>query len=182
MVDRSDRQADRRGRRAPAPLLTESHRRERVAGGVLRNCASLEARRASLNWQGSGLEIHRAARPLGVRIPRPPPLNQLLAPALPADLKGPRSLGVRQERAARFSCGAISLSIAAHLPVMPFSYSSKPVRLPPGRARLATNPDPTGSETCANTIGIVRLWRCSAAVSTCEPRPLFTGDQRTIRP
>jgi len=38
-------------------------------------CAILNARRASLNWQGSGLEIHRAARPLGVRIPRPPPLR-----------------------------------------------------------------------------------------------------------
>src|SRR4029434_7716389 len=38
-----------------------------------RKYASLRTRRASLNWQGSGLEIHRAARPLGVRIPRPPP-------------------------------------------------------------------------------------------------------------
>ena len=37
---------------------------------------SFVVRRASLNWQGSGLEIHRAARPLGVRIPRPPPLFQ----------------------------------------------------------------------------------------------------------
>jgi hypothetical protein len=52
-----------------------------------RKCAILEARRASLNWQGSGLEIHRAARPLGVRIPRPPPFfcylheGQAFAPA-----------------------------------------------------------------------------------------------------
>src|SRR5215203_5388476 len=32
-----------------------------------------------------------------------------------------------------------------------------PVALPPGRARLATNPAPTGSMTTANTIGCVRL-------------------------
>src|SRR5215813_634780 len=41
---------------------------------MYRNSRLPRARRASLNWQGSGLEIHRAARPLGVRIPRPPPL------------------------------------------------------------------------------------------------------------
>jgi hypothetical protein len=38
------------------------------------NCAILEARRASLNWQGSGLEIHHRVSGIGVRIPGPPPL------------------------------------------------------------------------------------------------------------
>ena len=32
-----------------------------------------------------------------------------------------------------------------------------PVRLPPGRARLATNPAATGSTTCTNRIGMVRV-------------------------
>src|SRR5881409_2829544 len=41
---------------------------------MYRKLLFFRVRRASLNWQGSGLEIHRAARPLGVRIPRPPPL------------------------------------------------------------------------------------------------------------
>ena len=45
-------------------------------------CAILKARRASLNWQGSGLEIHRAARPLGVRIPRPPPISREFASSI----------------------------------------------------------------------------------------------------
>ena len=34
------------------------------------------------------------------------------------------------------------------------------MRLPPGRARLVTRPEPIGSETLTNTIGIVRLSRC----------------------
>ena len=32
-----------------------------------------------------------------------------------------------------------------------------PVALPPGRARLSTKPDPTGSGTIANTIGTLRV-------------------------
>ena len=40
---------------------------------VRRQYAILNARRASLNWQGSGLEIHRGASHMGVRISRPPP-------------------------------------------------------------------------------------------------------------
>jgi esterase/lipase len=39
------------------------------------------------------------------------------------------------------------------------SKSAKPVILPPGCARLATNPAPTGSETCANTTGMARVVR-----------------------
>ena len=61
--------------------------------------------------------------------------------------------------------GAISLSIASHLPTMLASYISRPVRLPPGRARLAMKPEPIGSETLTNTIGIARLSRCSAAAT-----------------
>jgi len=37
--------------------------------------------------------------------------------------------------------------------------------LPPGCARLETNPLPTGSDTHANTIGIVRVSACNAAVA-----------------
>ncbi len=33
-------------------------------------------RRASLNWQGSGLEIRRGASHMGVRISRPPPTSR----------------------------------------------------------------------------------------------------------
>src|SRR5262249_12077893 len=62
-------------------------------------------------------------------------------------------------RAARVRCGATSLRIASHLPVMLASKSSRPVILPPGRAKLATKPEPTGSVMLANTIGIVTVSR-----------------------
>ena len=54
------------------------------------------------------------------------------------------------------------------------------MRLPPGRARLATKPAPIGSETVTNTIGIVRLSRCNAAVTggrMCEDHVGLQGDQ-----
>src|SRR6516165_1028918 len=39
-----------------------------------------------------------------------------------------------------------------------------PVALPPGRARLSTKRALTGSGTCANTIGTVRVACCTAAI------------------
>src|SRR5215475_5543405 len=44
----------------------------------------------------------------------------------------------------------------------------KPVTLPPGRARLATKPTPTGSPTAANTIGTVGA-ACFAAITAGGP-------------
>jgi hypothetical protein len=38
---------------------------------------------------------------------------------------------------------------------MSYSNATNPVGLPPGRAKLATRPTPTGSMTDANTIGTV---------------------------
>src|SRR6516165_10080820 len=69
---------------------------------------------------------------------------------------------------ARLTPGAISVSSSSHSPPIDPSIWMKPVRLPPGRGKLATNPTPTGSETTANTIGIVRVSRCSAAVGGVE--------------
>jgi hypothetical protein len=66
------------------------------------------------------------------------------------------SLGLAT-KAARAMRGAISLSIASHFPTMLSAYISRPVRLLPGRARLATKPESTGSETLTITIGIARL-------------------------
>ncbi len=40
-----------------------------------------------------------------------------------------------------------------------------PVTLPPGRARLATRPDLTGSATLTKTIGIVDVARLAAATA-----------------
>ena len=59
--------------------------------------------------------------------------------------------------ATRVTPGAICLSSSSHFPLRPYSNEVKPVALPPGRARLSTKPAPTGSTTCTNTMGTVRV-------------------------
>ena len=58
--------------------------------------------------------------------------------------------------------GATSLSSSSHFPAKPNSEVTNPVALPPGRAKLATKPPPTGSVALANTIGTLRVAFCSA--------------------
>jgi hypothetical protein len=78
--------------------------------------------------------------------------------------------------AARVTRGAISLSSSSHFPLMLNSYAAKPVALPPGRARLSTQPPPTGSMVVTNTIGTVRLTCCKAP--TIEPAvPTMTSGE-----
>src|SRR5262249_8779419 len=71
-------------------------------------------------------------------------------------------------RRARDRVGSISLSSASHFPTIPSSYSIIPVRFPPGRARLATSPEPTGSDTLAKTIGMAPLSRRKAVAAGVE--------------
>src|SRR6516165_7967635 len=68
------------------------------------------------------------------------------------------------KKATRLTCGAISLRSSSHLLVIVGSVRVKPVTLPPGRARLATKPLPTGSATTAKTMGIVAVCCSTAAV------------------
>src|SRR6516162_2793678 len=77
--------------------------------------------------------------------------------SIPAAIAGSRSTATRD------TLDAISLRSSSHFTPMPYSYKTKPVALPPGRARLSTNPAPTGSTVCANTIGTVRVTACNAA-------------------
>src|SRR5262249_219628 len=60
--------------------------------------------------------------------------------------------------------GAISFRSCSHFVGIIGSMLVNPVTLPPGSAKLATKPLPTGSETLTNTIGIVRVCCSSAAV------------------
>src|SRR5436309_1098764 len=69
----------------------------------------------------------------------------------------PAGMAGSQRTAARFIPGAISLSSSSHFPLKLYSNCRKPVALPPGRDRLLTKPEPTGSGTIANTIGTVRV-------------------------
>src|SRR6266545_4085979 len=82
--------------------------------------------------------------------------------------------------AARVMWGAISLSSSSHFPLMPYSNAVNPVALPPGCARLATNPAPTGSMTFANTIGVLRLACCSAATQRDELATVHVGHGATF--
>ena len=55
-----------------------------------------------------------------------------------------------------------------------------PVTLPPGRARLATSPLPTGSPTLTMTIGIVRV-ACMAATTFCAAGATMMSTLRRTR-
>ena len=61
--------------------------------------------------------------------------------------------------AARAVPGAISFKSSSHYPVIVASLLMKPVRLPPGRAKLSTKPEPIGSWTSAYEydVGMVRV-------------------------
>jgi hypothetical protein len=72
----------------------------------------------------------------------------------PREPTSPRAFLGLATSAARTRPGAISLSIASHFTVMLASKLVKPVRFPPGRAKLATNPEPTGSTLPTNTTGM----------------------------
>jgi hypothetical protein len=77
--------------------------------------------------------------------------------------------------AARVSPGATSVNSSSHLPPIAASTLMNPVMLPPGRAKPATKPAPTGSETVENTIGIVRVSRCTAAVTGVVAARITSG-------
>src|ERR1700730_13074487 len=63
------------------------------------------------------------------------------------------------------TAGAASWSSWSHLPPTEKSTKSKPVMLPPGRARFVTNPWPTGSVTDTNTMGMVVVFCRRAATA-----------------
>src|SRR5262249_56200264 len=58
--------------------------------------------------------------------------------------------------ATRVMFGAIPFTNSSHLVAIDGSKFVKPVRLPPGRARLCTTPAVTGSLTCPNTLPVLR--------------------------
>jgi hypothetical protein len=60
----------------------------------------------------------------------------------------------------------------------PHSRSSTPVRLPPGRARLATRPSLTGSSPEMNTMGIVVVAALAANAAAGPPLVAITATRR----
>src|SRR5262245_17599274 len=75
----------------------------------------------------------------------------------------------------RLTPGAISLSSSSHFVPMAGSYIANPVILLPGRARLFTNPAPTGSVTWTNTIGMLLVAPLSARVEGVDWPKITSG-------
>ena len=71
-----------------------------------------------------------------------------IAPNWPA----PEAISGSRITPTRVTRGATSLSSSSHFPLMPYSNAVKPVALVPGRARLSTNPPPTGSTVDTNFV------------------------------
>ena len=75
--------------------------------------------------------------------------------------------------------GTTSRNSSTRLPAESVCWIDIPVRLPPGRARLATRPVPTGSPDTANTIGITALARFIAIESLLEVVTMTSTLRRT---
>src|SRR6516164_6330355 len=61
--------------------------------------------------------------------------------------------------------GATRFTNSSHFLAIEGSKFVNPVRLPPGRARLCTTPAVTGSLSCTNTVGVVRVVSLTAAAT-----------------
>jgi hypothetical protein len=72
-------------------------------------------------------------------------------------------------RAIRVAWGTSSQSSSSRLGASSTSRLLKPVRLPPGRTRLATMPNPTGSPTLVKTIGMVEVAFLAANAAAAPP-------------
>src|SRR6516162_7982638 len=95
---------------------------------------------------------------------------------------GPAATAGVCRNATCFTPGAISLSSSNHLAPMPYSNSMKPIALPPGRATVSTKTAPTGSPTCTNTIGTVRVACSSGPVAALVAARMTSGASATNSP
>jgi hypothetical protein len=86
----------------------------------------------------------------------------------------PEAMAGSRRTATRVTSGAICLSSSSHFPPRLNSKFMNPVALPPGRARLSTKPEATGSETAVNTIGTVRV-ACSNGATVEVPWTRMTS-------
>src|SRR3984957_18102932 len=75
--------------------------------------------------------------------------------------------------------GATSLRSPSHFPDSDGSALVKPVTLPPGRATLATNPSPPGSDTTAKPLGMQRGFFGSAPVAGVFRTKMISGPAST---
>src|SRR5437867_3308141 len=84
-----------------------------------------------------------------------------------------------QSTASRVRRGAASLSSSIRLPESSGEMRVSPVRLPPGRARLVTKPEATGSATTVMTTGMVLVACATARMAGVEPTTMTSTLRRT---
>ena len=92
--------------------------------------------------------------------------------ALPGSVEVPKT-------ATRESLGMISFRSSSCFPLISGARVDNPVMFPPGRARLATNPLPTGSLSNAMTMGIVEVASLAARVAVGPPVTMMSTLRRT---
>src|SRR5215471_7830341 len=102
---------------------------------------------SSPDFQGDDLEGERAGRSLNL-----------------ADFQHGARIAALAKIANLRRPGTASRKSSRRLAAVSPNWFDKPVRLPPGRARLATRPVLTGSFTVAKTIGIIAV-ACFAAIA-----------------
>ena len=92
--------------------------------------------------------------------------------ALPGSARSP-------EDGTRESLGTISFRSSSRFPLISGARVENPVMFPPGRARLATNPFPTGSVSCPMTMGIVAVASLAGRVAAGPPETITSTLRRT---
>ncbi len=81
--------------------------------------------------------------------------------------------------ATRARLGTISASSAICLALSSGTCVDNPVTLPPGRARLATTPEPTGSLSCPMTMGISLVAFIAGRVADEPPETITLAGNAT---
>jgi hypothetical protein len=76
----------------------------------------------------------------------------------------------------RLMFGATPFTNSSHFLAIEGSKFVKPVRLPPGRAKLWITPAVTGSLTWTNTVGVVRVVSLTAAAIGVELARITSDD------
>jgi len=140
-------------------------------------------RKEFLYWNDDGQPDRRPRKRLEDGLPRAAQQRPLRVAGTifgNGELADPWGMDASRRIAAHVRRGAISLSSSSHFALRPYSNPVNPVSLPPGRARLATKPAPTGSGVSVNTIGTVRLvW--SNGATTVPPEAKITSGLRRSR-
>ena len=157
---------------ASSEIFARCVRRNWVSGPKL--SASTRCRRAASKASANPQVRGQAGMPFDAELPG----SRAIA-GLTASMRSTGPVARSQTTPIRVSPGRISRSNSTRLEISSGATGDTPVTFPPGRARLATNPDPTGSpEWTPITMGIVRV-ACMAARIRCAQATMRSTSRAT---